>query len=114
MVGIVAIYGIAVTHNTFALDRARLALAAELRTDGVPDTSVDNGWEYNLGVELQHSDFINNPDIVVPAHAYIPIPPLPAGTCPMWLITTTHPTSSLNTASRSIPMHAADPHPSLR
>ena len=84
MVGIVAIYGIAVTHNTFALYRARLALAAELRTDGVPDTSVDNGWEYNLGVELQHSDFINNPGIVVPAHAYVPTPPLPAGTCPMW------------------------------
>ncbi len=45
-----AIYGIIATHNTFAFYRARVALAAELRASGVPDTSVDNGWEYNLNV----------------------------------------------------------------
>jgi hypothetical protein len=91
LVGIVAIYGIATTHNMFALYRARVTLAAELRAAGVPDTSVDNGWEYNFGVELQHSDFINTPTIVVPAHAYIPIPPLSAGTCPMqWYDRTPH------------------------
>jgi hypothetical protein len=78
-----AVYGITVTHNMFALYRARVALAAELRATGVPDTSVDNGPEYNLGVELQHADHINNPGIVSPAHAYIPAPPLPAGTCPI-------------------------------
>jgi hypothetical protein len=73
----------------FALDRARVAIAAELRTAGVPDTSVDNGWEYNFGVELQHSDFINDDRILVPTHAYIPTPPLPAGTCPMALFDNT-------------------------
>jgi hypothetical protein len=78
-----AIYGIATTHNTFALDRARVAMAAELRAAGVPDTSVDNGWEYNLRVELQHSDFINESRIVVPAHVYVPAPPPTASTCPM-------------------------------
>ena len=83
LVGIMAIYGIATTHNTFALDRARVAMAAELRAAGVPDTSVDNGWEYNLGVELQHSDFINDSRIVLPAHAYVPAPPPTASTCPM-------------------------------
>jgi hypothetical protein len=76
-----AIYGIAVTHNMFALYRARVAIAAELRAAGVPDTSVDNGWEYNLGVELRHSDFVNESTIVVPAHAYVPTPPPPAGIC---------------------------------
>jgi hypothetical protein len=83
LVGIMAIYGIATTHNTFALDRARVAMAAELRAAGVPDTSVDNGWEYNLRVELQHSDFINESRIVVPAHVYVPAPPPTASTCPM-------------------------------
>jgi hypothetical protein len=83
LVGVMAIYGIATTHNTFALDRARVAIAAELRAAGVRDTSVDNGWEYNFGVELQHSDFINDSRIVVPARVYVPVPPPTASTCPM-------------------------------
>jgi hypothetical protein len=83
LVAIMAICGIVVTHTTFALYRARVAIAAELRAAGVPDTAVDNGWEYNLVVELQHADSVNDPGIVVPAHLYVPTPPLPAGTCPM-------------------------------
>jgi hypothetical protein len=83
LVGTMAIYGIAVTHNTFAIDRAHVALAAEFRNAGVPDTAVDNGWEYNFEVELRHAGYLNDPGIVVPAHAYVPIPPLPSGTCPM-------------------------------
>jgi hypothetical protein len=81
LVAIMAIYGIAVTHNLFSLYRARVALAAELRANGVPDTSVDNGPEYNLGVELQHADYINFPNITIPAHAYVQRPPPPIGTC---------------------------------
>jgi hypothetical protein len=80
-IAIMAILGIAVTHNTFALFRARVALAAELNADGIPNTSVDNGWEYNFGVELQHSAYLNDPRITIPAHAYIPMIPLPASTC---------------------------------
>ena len=83
LIGIVAIYGVAVTHNMFALYRARVAIAAEIRAAGIPDTSVDGGWEYNLGVELQHAQYINNYEIAVPAHAYVPTPPLPAGSCQM-------------------------------
>jgi hypothetical protein len=81
LVGIMAVYGIVNTHNTFAIDRARVTLANELTAAGVPDTAVDNGWEYNLGVELKHSGYINTDRIVLPAGAYHPAPPLPAGTC---------------------------------
>ena len=73
LICVMAIYGIAITHNTFALYRARVAFAAQLRASGVPDTSVDNGWEYNMGVELQHADHLNDPRIAIPAHAYIPV-----------------------------------------
>jgi Dolichyl-phosphate-mannose-protein mannosyltransferase len=83
LIGIMAIYFIAVTHNMFALYRARVAMAAELSTAGVPDTSVDNGWEYNFGVELHHADHLNLSTIAVPANAYVPTPALPASTCPM-------------------------------
>jgi hypothetical protein len=91
LVGIVAIYGIAVIHNQFSLYRARLALVAELNAVGIPDTSVDNGFEYNFEVELQHSDHINEITIALPANAYVPVPPLPAGPCQMfWYDKTPH------------------------
>jgi hypothetical protein len=82
-IAIMAAYGVALTHNTFALLRARVAMAAELRAAHVPDTSVDNGWEYNLLVELRHTPYINNPSIATAANPYIPAPPVPAGTCSM-------------------------------
>jgi hypothetical protein len=84
IIAIMATLGIAVTHNTFALYRARIALAGELRADGIPDTSVDNGWEYNFGVELEQAGFINDPRIVIPAHAYVPAASLPSGSCHMF------------------------------
>jgi hypothetical protein len=84
LVGIMAIYGVTVTHNMFALYRARLALAAEIRASGIPDGSVDNGWESNFQLEIEHAGYLNDDKIVLPAHAYSPAPPLPEGTCPMF------------------------------
>jgi hypothetical protein len=78
---VMAAYGIIVTHNTFALDRARVALANELQADGVPVTSVDAGWDYNLDTELQYSNHINNPLVKVPGNAYVVPRPAPPGYC---------------------------------
>ena len=90
---IMAIYGIVVTHNLFSFYRARVALAAELNAHGVPDTSIENGWEIDLLTELQHADHLNDPHIVVPANSYVPPVPLPEGTCeilPYWSDKTPH------------------------
>jgi hypothetical protein len=87
LVAIMAVYGIALTHNMFAFYRARVVLAAEVRASGVPDTSVDNGWEYNYLVDLQHGNSINDPRIEVPAHNFIWTPRFP-GTCHLWGETT--------------------------
>ncbi len=84
LVAATAAYSVVVVHNMFSFYRARVNLAAELRSNGVPDTSMDNGWEYNLLTELSHSDHVNDPHIEVPSHAYSPVPPLPAGSCGMW------------------------------
>jgi hypothetical protein len=78
---IMAVYGISITHNTFALDRARVDLANELYSNGVPFTSIDGGWDYNLDTELRYSDHINDPRIRVPANTYIIPPPAPPGYC---------------------------------
>ena len=91
LIAVVAVYSVTVVHNFFAFYRARVALASELRAAGIPDTSVNNGWEYNFVVELQHSTYINDSRIVLPAHAYVRVPPLPASTCPMrWYSYTPH------------------------
>jgi Dolichyl-phosphate-mannose-protein mannosyltransferase len=89
LLGVMALYSIVVVHNMFALYRGRAAMAAELRANGVPDTSVDNGWEYNFGVELQHADHLNVFTIVVPVGGYVHTPPLPSGTCAMNLFDAT-------------------------
>ncbi len=81
LVAVMAIYGVVNTHNTFAVDRGRVMLANELLAAGVPDTAVDNGWEYNQGVELQHAGFINDYRMINPKGMYREALPLPAGTC---------------------------------
>jgi hypothetical protein len=81
LVGVMAMYGVVNTHNTFAVDRGRVLLANELLAAGVPDTAVDNGWEYNQGVELEHAGFINDYRMINPKGMYKPAPTLPAGTC---------------------------------
>ncbi|MGC9198731.1 MAG: ArnT family glycosyltransferase [Acidobacteriaceae bacterium] len=91
LVALMAIYGVAVTHNMFSLYRARVALADELRAKGVPGSAVDGGWEYNLNVELRHADHLNSPGIRLPADAYRPTPAPPAGICQMlWYDETPH------------------------
>jgi hypothetical protein len=91
LVGVMAVCAIITTHNTFALYRARVALAAELRTNGVPDTSVDYGWEYNFNTELQYAKYLNDFRIVNPAGAYVPTPPIPSALCFMyWQDSTPH------------------------
>jgi hypothetical protein len=85
-----AAYGVAVTYNNDSFYRARVALANELRNAGVPATSVDNGWEYNIDVELQYANHINDPRILDPADSYVPVAS-PAGICQMfWYDRTPH------------------------
>jgi hypothetical protein len=84
VVCVTAIYGVVVVRNMYSFYRARVALAAEMRASGTPDTSVNNGWEYDLPVEIRHSGHVNDPRIVLPAHAYVPAPPLSDGSCGMY------------------------------
>ena len=83
LIALMAFFGVTLTYNLFSFYRARVALVHELSAAGIPPTSVDNGWEYNTSVELQHAAYINNFRMAVPPHAYVPTPPPPASHCPM-------------------------------
>jgi hypothetical protein len=76
-----AVYAVACTHNQFAVHRALLDLVHELREAGVPDTMVNNGWEYNMDAELRYAPNVNDYRIDIPADAYKPQPHLDDGTC---------------------------------
>jgi hypothetical protein len=84
LVVLMAIYGIAATSSNFSFYRARITLADELHLAGLPSTSIDNGWDANFDVELEHANHVNDARIHLPANAYTPVPPLPAHTCPMF------------------------------
>jgi hypothetical protein len=83
LIAIMAFCGILINHNTYSLYRARVAIAEELQSNGIPMTAVDNGWEFNLNVELQNAVAVNDPDIILPPHFFVPTPPQPHGVCPM-------------------------------
>lgn len=69
-----AVFSVTGTQNLFALYRARVAMVAELRAAGVPDTAVDNGWEYNSAVELREAGYVDDDRIENPAGAYVAVP----------------------------------------
>ena len=63
-----------VVHNSFALDRALERLSTEFHSAGIPDSAVDYGWSQDLDTELEYSGRINDPGVILPAHAHVPVP----------------------------------------
>ncbi|MBV9034921.1 MAG: hypothetical protein JO182_10570 [Acidobacteriaceae bacterium] len=80
-----AYYAIAGTHDWFALDRARLEAAEEVRRSGVPRTAIQAGFDYDGWTQLEAGGYINYPGIRIPPDAFRPTPPpnLPAE-CTTW------------------------------
>ncbi len=81
-IAIFAAFGIAATHDSFALLRARLALANELLSDGVPPTAFDGGFEYNSLTQIDLGHFINDPKIpILPGDSFHPSVKKSYGVC---------------------------------
>ena len=74
LVVLFAIAGIASMHDTFSMDRARVAAAEEMQAKGVPRTEISAGFEYDGTTELQQTGYVNEARIRIPAGAYHPMP----------------------------------------
>lgn len=74
VVGIFAAFGIAATHDMFAMYRGYLAAIQEIRSSGLPATSFKGGWEYDGWTELEKDGYINDDRIRIPRGAYVPQP----------------------------------------
>ena len=66
----IAFYGVISTHNLFALNRARIVIANEVLSTGLPPSHADFGWEMNGWYEIKVAGYINEPHIVRPVGAY--------------------------------------------
>lgn len=65
-----ALYGIAATHDLFALNRARVIAVNDVRSRGVPESAVQAGFEYDGWSEIDEAGYINESKMTNPPHAY--------------------------------------------
>ncbi|HEX6770663.1 MAG TPA: hypothetical protein VF126_01470 [Acidobacteriaceae bacterium] len=65
-----AFYGIAATHDLFALNRARVAAVQQVRSRGVPEQFVQAGFEYDGWTEVDQAGYVNESKIGYPADAF--------------------------------------------
>ena len=85
LVLIFAAFAIAGTHDAFSLYRARLSAINELRAAGVPDTSIDGGFDFNGMTQIEDVGYVNDPRIRVPAtFRTILSPQFPKDCAPEW------------------------------
>jgi hypothetical protein len=70
-------YGVAGTHDLFAMSRARLDAAKELQAAGVPRSAFHAGVEFDQWTQVELTGHVNEPRIR-PASAYAPVA-LPLG-----------------------------------
>src|SRR5206468_2472443 len=60
LLGVFALYGIATTHDYYAMGRARLAAASALMASGVPRTQITAGLEYDGWTQIEKTGYMNN------------------------------------------------------
>jgi hypothetical protein len=65
-----ALYGIAATHDLFALNRARVASVNEVRASGVQKNAVQAGFEYDGWTEIDEAGYVNESKIAYPSNAF--------------------------------------------
>jgi hypothetical protein len=60
------VFAVAGTHDAFSFYRAKARAINELREAGIPDTSIDGGFEHNGMVQIESVGHINDPRVHVP------------------------------------------------
>jgi len=81
VIGIFACFGIAATHDMFAMYRGYVAAIDELRSSGLPATAISGSWENDGWTELEAVGYMNESRIRIPRDAYVfqPVTVFPAG-----------------------------------
>jgi hypothetical protein len=83
ILAIFAIIAVAATHDLFAMDRARVQLADEMQSAGVPRTEIRGGFEFDAMTQVDAWGYVNDWRIANPPGAYHP-EPIRYGPCNYW------------------------------
>jgi hypothetical protein len=70
-----AIVSICGTHDWFAFNRARLSAVRSLNASGVPNTSIQAGFEYDGWTQIEAAGYVNEKRMILPAGAFHEILP---------------------------------------
>ena len=85
MMILVAVFGIAVTHDEFAATRARLRAVDALTSHGVPRTAITAGVDYDAWTQLLQTGYVNDSRILNPPNQFVPHPrTVPEGKTDYW------------------------------
>ncbi len=64
------LFAIALSHDFYALGRARVEAASTLQKAGIARTNIEGGFEFDAWTQLEQWGYINQPDIVNPPGAF--------------------------------------------
>jgi len=67
-------FGVAATHDLFAMYRGFLAATVEIRASGVPDTAIRGNWENSAWIQLGKEGHVDYAKARVPPGAYVAPP----------------------------------------
>lgn len=66
-------FGVGIAHDYFSESRGRSTAVESLLRAGIPRTSISAGLEYDMWTQMENSSHINDPMIVNPADAFVPV-----------------------------------------
>lgn len=78
---VIAILGVAATHDLFAMARAEVRLTTALQRAGVPRTEIRGGFDFDTVTEVYTAGYLNDPHLVNPPGSYHPPLQYQSGPC---------------------------------
>jgi hypothetical protein len=78
---VIAILGVAGTHDLFAMARAEVRLTDAMQQAGIPRTEIRGGFDFDTVTEVNTAGYLNDPHLVNPPGAFHPLRTDESGPC---------------------------------
>jgi hypothetical protein len=78
---VIAILGVASTHDLFAMARAEVRLTTQLQQAGVPRTEIRGGFDFDTVTEVYTAGYLNDWHLVNPPGSFQPLRTDESGPC---------------------------------
>jgi hypothetical protein len=80
-VAVIAVLGVAGTHDLFARARAEVRLTKALQQAGIPRTEIRGGFDFDTVTEVYTAGYLNDPHLVNPPGSFHPLLTDESGPC---------------------------------